>query len=178
MNTYVKKTVSVVLILSLSLFLLPGCYGNFNLVRDIYKWNGTVGDKWVNSIVTWVLIIVPVYAIAGFIDFCILNVIEFWTGKNPVAMQPGEKETQIVEMNDKTYEVTATQNRFDISQLNSDIKVSLIFNKAQNAWFVETFDGQNIKVAEYDGNAQDVLSLIQPDGRVMKLNLKNNNLIL
>jgi hypothetical protein len=126
----------------------------------------------------WVFFIVPVYEIAGFIDFCILNVIEFWTGKDPLAMQPGEKEIQLVELEGKTYEITATQNRFDIKQVNSDAAISMIFNTEQNAWYVQTADGQNIKVAEFSGETQDILTLIQPDGQVMKVNLKNNNLLM
>jgi hypothetical protein len=178
MNKRFIKLMSVLLIVLLSMSLFPGCYGKFHLVRDIYKWNGEVGNKWVNSLVMWVLFIVPVYQVAGFIDFCILNVIEFWTGKDPLAMQPGEKEIQLVEWEGKDYEITATQNRFDIKQLNSDTKTSLIFNTEQNAWYVQTADGQTVKVAEFSGNTHDILSLIQPDGQVMKVNLKNNNLLM
>ena len=178
MNKRFIKLVTILLILMLSMSLFPGCYGKFHLVRDIYKWNGEVGNKWVNSIVMWVFFIVPVYEIAGFIDFCILNVIEFWTGKDPLAMQPDEKEIQLVELEGKTYEITATQNRFDIKQMNSDVHISLVFNTEQKAWYVQTADGQNIKVAEFSGETQDILTLIQPDGQAMKVNLKNNNLLM
>ena len=62
-----------------------GCYGSFNLVKKVYKFNGTVGDKWVNELVFLVMNIVPVYGAATFIDAVILNSIEFWSGTNPMA---------------------------------------------------------------------------------------------
>jgi hypothetical protein len=61
-----------------------GCYGSFKLVTKVYKWNGTIGDKWVNEVAFLALNIVPVYGISAAIDALILNSIEFWTGKNPV----------------------------------------------------------------------------------------------
>src|SRR5690606_38828150 len=30
---------------------LQGCYGSFAATKKVYKWNGTVGDKWVNTVV-------------------------------------------------------------------------------------------------------------------------------
>lgn len=61
-----------------------GCYGSFNLVKKVYKFNGTVGEKWVNELVFLVMNVVPVYGVSVFIDAVILNSIEFWTGSNPV----------------------------------------------------------------------------------------------
>jgi len=61
-----------------------GCYGSFNLVKKVYKWNGTFGGKWVNELGFLALNIIPVYSVASFIDVLILNSIEFWTGNNPV----------------------------------------------------------------------------------------------
>jgi hypothetical protein len=178
MNKRFIKTIAIVLVMTLVLFQFTGCYGKFQLTRNLYKWNGQLGDKFINTIVMWVLMIVPVYSIVGFVDFVILNVIEFWTGTNPIAMQPGDKETQLVEMDGKMYQITATQNRFDINQVNTNVKISLVFSQEEQAWYVEQADGQSIKIAEFSGNSQDILSLIQPDGQIMKVNLNNNNLIL
>ena len=52
----------------------------------VYKFNGNLGNKWINSIFTFVLG-GPVYGIAGTADFLVFNLIEFWTGSNPVAYQ-------------------------------------------------------------------------------------------
>ena len=69
------------------MFGVQGCYGKFNLVRKVYKFNGSFGNAWVNELMFLVMNIVPVYGIAGFIDAIVVNSIEFWTGKNPVTAQ-------------------------------------------------------------------------------------------
>lgn len=68
-----------------------GCYGSFNLVNKVYKFNGTLGGKFVNELGFLVMVIVPVYGVATFIDAVILNTIEFWTGKNPMAANNGSQ---------------------------------------------------------------------------------------
>lgn len=78
-----KRMGAIALALALA-FGIQGCFGKFNLVRKVYKFNGTVGNKWVNELVFLVFNIVPVYGVAGFIDAVVLNSIEFWSGKNPV----------------------------------------------------------------------------------------------
>ena len=65
---------------------LTGCYGSNALFEKIHKWNGTLGNKWLNSIVHFFLMVIPVYPISlCFIDGLILNTVEFWTGSNPLA---------------------------------------------------------------------------------------------
>lgn len=73
----------VSLILAVMLSTIGGCYGSFNLVKKVHKWNGTLGNKFVNELGFLVMIIVPVYEVAGLIDVIVLNTIEFWTGNNP-----------------------------------------------------------------------------------------------
>lgn len=66
------------------------CYGRFGLTRSLYDWNGRVsGNKVVQSVVMWALIVIPVYEVVGFVDFIILNPVEFFTGSNPVAAKDG-----------------------------------------------------------------------------------------
>lgn len=64
---------------------VSACYGKFALTRKVYQFNGTISnDKFVKSIVAFVFIYFPVYALAGLADWVIFNVIEFWTGSNPI----------------------------------------------------------------------------------------------
>lgn len=76
-------------LLAVLLPLATSCYGRFQLVRNVYEANASVKDKYVRSAVTWLFVIVPVYGLAGLVDFVVLNVIEFWQGKNP--MMSGEE---------------------------------------------------------------------------------------
>ncbi len=62
-----------------------GCYGQFALTKKLHDWNGSLGDKWVESLVFWGFLIVPIYAVSTFGDAVVFNVIEFWTGNNPMS---------------------------------------------------------------------------------------------
>ena len=130
------------------------CYGNFSLVKKLYNWNGTIENKFAKSAATWIMFIIPVYGVAGFIDFVILNVIEFWSGENPVTMSAGDKEVQYVEKDGKTYQITATKNRFDIVEQGKDNPVSLIYQESDMSWYVESGQ-ERIKVAEFSGENTD-----------------------
>ncbi len=93
-----------------------GCYGSFNLVKKVYKFNGTVGDKWVNELVFLVMNVVPVYGVSVFIDAVVLNTIEFWSGTNPVmaegaqpsTMKGDDGSTITFNSRDKVMEITRT----------------------------------------------------------------------
>ncbi len=78
------QVLSTVLVVALLLTAF-GCYGSFQLTTKVYKFNGGLGGKWVNELGFLVMSVVPVYGVAVFIDAVILNTIEFWTGKNPMA---------------------------------------------------------------------------------------------
>jgi hypothetical protein len=81
------KVVALVLVISVGIVFSAGCYGKFQLTRTVYDINTSVQDKYVRSAVTWLLII-P-YGIAGFLDFAVFNLIEFWSGENPIAGMTG-----------------------------------------------------------------------------------------
>ena len=76
-----KKISPVALALAMG---LAGCYGPFNLTKKLYRWNGSVGSKWVNEGVFLGLVILPGYFLTTLGDAIIFNSIEFWGGKNPV----------------------------------------------------------------------------------------------
>lgn len=76
-----KKVLPIVLVLTVG---LAGCYGPFNLTKKLYRWNGTVGDKWVNEGVFLGMAILPVYFFAALGDAIIFNSLQFWGEKNPV----------------------------------------------------------------------------------------------
>lgn len=64
---------------------LGGCYGSFNAVKKLHAWNGTLGDGVVTQVAFWALALVQVYTLFALGDTFVLNVIEFWTGGNPLA---------------------------------------------------------------------------------------------
>lgn len=86
-----KRTLRQFLCVGLMVALFPfltSCYGHFPLTRAIYRMNGeaaqglgedNTGRKLIQTVVMWVLVIVPVYGVGVFADVVILNLIEFWT---------------------------------------------------------------------------------------------------
>jgi hypothetical protein len=141
--------------------VLQGCYGSFNLTKKVYKWNGSLGDKWINSIVMIALTIVPVYSLAVAADAIVLNLVEFWTGSNPMAMQAGDKEIRTVTVDGKSYQITATQNRMEIAALDApENAVALAYDPALTSWFVETPEGPRLVARMSD----EALTLYHADG--------------
>lgn len=70
--------------------VLTGCYGSFGLTRQLYRINGDLGNKWIKS--GFVLVLGWTYGITGLADAVVFNLIEFWTGKNPIASKDGRFE--------------------------------------------------------------------------------------
>ena len=76
------KGIALVLVAAVGT-LSAGCFGKFQLTRKLYDINQSIDEKYVRSVVTW-LFVIP-YAVTGLVDFIVFNVIEFWSGENPVA---------------------------------------------------------------------------------------------
>lgn len=162
------------LLVSVSVTGMTACYGNFNLTRKLHAWNGTIGSDVANTAVMWILFIVPVYSVVGFVDFAILNVIEFWTGENPVKLAEGEVQEQIVERDGVAYTVRATHNRFDITPLAGGQTVSLVFDDTSGTWLVEQND-QRVPIARHNLDNPALLDLIHPYQHTVQVDLSRAN---
>lgn len=80
---------------------MTGCYGSFNAVQGVHKYNGEVSsNKFAQEAVFIILNIIPVYGVAALLDALIFNTIEFWSGENPLA---NAGETQRVDGKDGSY---------------------------------------------------------------------------
>lgn len=115
-----------------------GCFGEFALVRKVYNWNDELSDsKFVKTLVFYVLTILPVYSIAGFLDIIIFNLIEFWGGSNPLSMNEGDYEMQQLTMKGEEFKVEATKDTFTTTQLTGtdkgEVRV-LRFDRCDNTW--------------------------------------------
>lgn len=149
------------------------CYGPFNLTKKLHEWNGQVGDKFTNELVFFAFIVIPVYEATLFIDGVVLNTIEFWTGSNPVAMNEGESDTQLVQKNGNTYQITAEKNKFHIIQLegsNKGEEAEFIFNSEEEAWYL-SIEGKLKKLTDSDSEKQ-LIEIFLPNGKSVTLNSK------
>lgn len=128
-------------LLSWTAFTQVGCFGKFALTRMIYEWNDSLGNNFLKSLVMWILIIIPVYAIAGFVDIVLLNLIEFWSGSNPLSMKEGELERQLLTKDGVSYELTASRNTFTVKQLDgkeAGREAMMQFNPESGKWTCST----------------------------------------
>jgi hypothetical protein len=156
------------LILIAVLVNVAGCYGSFSLTKKVYNWNGSLGDKWINSVVMWVFLWLPVYEAAGFIDLVLLNTIEFWTGNNPVTMQEGQQNIKYASNEGKTYKIETTKNQIVITETVGPDKGKAItlnyvpetgnwtLNDGKTQSLVANVNGSNMKLFTPEGEARTI----------------------
>lgn len=119
-----------------------GCYGKFALTRKLYEWNGSFGNKFVSSLIMWIFLIIPVYGVCGFVDFVVLNLIEFWSGSNPMGSVEHEdgSKTRFVRLDANTVRVTreadGQREEFDVVMVG------------ENAGQVRALDGRVLVTGE------------------------------
>ncbi len=167
------KLIALLLVFVFSFGMLISCYGSFVVFHKLHKWNGTIGNKWLRSTLHIVLWIIPVYEICILVDLIILNVVEFWSGSNPMAMKEGQREDQIVQYKGEKYQITATKNRFDIVRLTgpkSGERAALVYVPDSSAWFVESGMIRE-KVLAVDETNPNLVKAIYPDGRAVQFDL-------
>ncbi len=125
-----------------SMIVLTGCYGSNACFNKLHKWNGTLGNKWLNSIVHFFLSIFQVYNIClGLIDGLILNTVEFWTGSNPLAG------------GDSYYEKDAQGNEIAaVKNADGTMSVELTTAAGEKASLILKRDENVIRALDMEGN--------------------------
>jgi len=133
------KKITFILLASVCLsvaVLNSGCYGSFPLTKTVYKFNGGIGDKYVKQVVFWAFVIIPVYPVSALADGVIFNLVEFWTGTNPLSMKEG---TKTIKDGDNAYLITSKDNRLTITQTegkNKGQSFEIFLNKDQNTYYL------------------------------------------
>jgi hypothetical protein len=91
------KKLIIILIIGCICFS-AGCTGSFKLTRALHQWQTSFDSQWVDEAVFLGCVIIPVYEVAMLGDGFIFNVVEFWTGNNPMGSARLEGEGKGVEM--------------------------------------------------------------------------------
>lgn len=128
---------ALLLVLGSVLITQSGCFGTFALTRKAYEFHDSLTDsKFLKSLLFWF----PgglVYGIVGLIDVVILNLIEFWSGNNPISMNEGDYEMQLATIKGVDYKIEATKDTFTTTQLSGDqageVRV-MKFDRADMTW--------------------------------------------
>lgn len=164
------RLISITLVSALLLISLSGCFGNFALTRKAYQFNESVGDKWVQQVVFWIMNIVPVYYAAGVLDVVLFNTVEFWTGSNPVAMNSGQEVIKYATTENGDFQIKISQNRIYVTQTsgaNAGAVAEMTFNPENNSWYLSS-NGETHKIARVDN---EYLNLIYPSGKELAIHL-------
>lgn len=154
--------------LSLSI-LFTSCLGSFAAFNNLKDWNQEISDsKFVNNLVFWALNIVPVYGLFFIGDTLIFNVLEFWTGDNPIAMKEGETQEQMVQRGDDLLKVTASRNTMHLEVVDGPRKgeeLQLVYTPDNKSWNAVK-DGELIKLASMK---EGFYMVYMPNGSEVKI---------
>ncbi len=157
MKTRILRGFAVVM-LAVMMATAGGCYGSFELVKKVHKFNGTLGNKFVNELGFLVMNIVPVYSVAAFVDAVVLNTIEFWSGKNPAT----SSNDTVVPLDDKTsLTLRGEDGTIALTAKTENGVVQYVFQKGPDGTIVKDANGkvlarcsatQDGGMRIYDGN--------------------------
>lgn len=175
LHPIIHKPVSTVLAVTV-LSLTVGCFGPFNLTRNVYHWNsqikgsGEVNEKWMKELVFFGMIVIPVYMISALADAFIFNSIQFWTGDNPVkASDSADGEVRVVQVGDTTISLTLAKdgNSADVvySKVGRVVKTARIVQVEQGYQLVDQ-DDRPLYSAEL--SADGGLNFVDQDCRLIE----------
>jgi hypothetical protein len=165
----VKKVQNKLLVslLILSVFLIGNCFGKFSLVRKIYEINSdiTFGQQGkmggvIKSIFMIIFLILPVYSISSFVDIILFNVIEFWTDKNPLAINEKANE-ELVSTNGISITKKINGNRMDLIVKNNEkIETIILFKDKPGKFYIEKKNQkEEIKLNSMEFGSVSILSM-------------------
>lgn len=165
----IRKSAFVMALGSL-LVAQSGCFGEFALVRKVYNFNQDVSSsKFVQTLLFYVMNIIPVYGIAGFLDVVIFNLIEFWSGSNPLAMNEGDYEMQMVTHKGNQYKIEATKDTFITTQLSGkkagEVRV-MKYDRCDNTWKYTDSHVQDMAVMTFLNGNPDQVRVYTDNGSV------------
>ena len=153
-----KKYLTLGLVATISAsMMLSSCVGKFQLTDNLLQWNKTLSSKFVNELVFVAFWILPVYEVSALADLLVINSIEFWSGKNPVAkgtyrVTGSDNVQYTVKCDGKGYTVI---NPIDNSQLRFD------FDNTKQSWSVNV-DGRDIELFTFVDDTH--VRMPMPDG--------------
>jgi len=164
------KVVALALVVSVGVVFSAGCFGKFQLTRNLYDMNQSVEDKYLRSAVTWLFVIIPVYGVAGLLDFILFNVIEFWSGENPVV---GGQQTRVYAKGDDRVVMTigredgatvATIEKYREDSLVSTLRIRDDGSGSVTSDLIEDGKVARTTTATQEADGSVAVSAVAPDG--------------
>ena len=148
-----KRTIAALVLMAFLPVSTAGCFGGFQLTRKVYKFNREVSpDKWVRELAFLVMVILPVYGAATFLDAVVFNSVEFWTGSNPVLANNGASR-KITTAEGTAVLTRTSQDSIAVRIEGKDGRTSgFVMQREQDGFSARTQDGHLLaRVADVDG---------------------------
>lgn len=154
-----KKMITMLSILLISLTSFTNCYGSFKLVKKLHIMVGSVNNKWISSVIVILVYLVPIILWVTYIlDIVVFNLIEFWSGSNPISNSDyDENGTAVKEFSQDNVTLKLTYLKF-----GKEMQIQTFNNGIQ--------DGENIIVNK---DEPGVLYKQEITGELTKVDSKN-----
>ncbi|TGK34882.1 DUF3332 family protein [Leptospira gomenensis] len=113
-----RKALVALLIPMITLISFSNCFGKFAVLRKFYNANDdlNIGSGMLAKIIKTVLFYIPfgfLMLIGGLFDFFLFNLIEFWSGSNPIGLNEYDQDGKFVKTLEENGEkLTLTYSNF------------------------------------------------------------------
>lgn len=154
-NKY-KKSLTVLCIALMSLFSFANCFGSFGITKTVYSTHSglRIGSGLLAKVIQTILMYFPfsvLYAFGFVADIILFNLVEFWSGSNPVAKAEFDFNGKLVrEFKNGNESVVVTYSDFG-KRMDIAVKIQ---DKTEN--FVALQDKEGILYKEVNGKLQEV----------------------
>lgn len=96
-----KKWITTITMVFVGMFSFANCFGSFGLVKTFYNVNKSIriGSGLLTKVIQTILMYFPfsiLYGVGFFLDLWLFNLVEFWTGSNPVAFNDYDENGKYV----------------------------------------------------------------------------------
>ncbi|TGK10299.1 DUF3332 family protein [Leptospira fletcheri] len=126
-KNFVKKTLLAITVTAIAFGSLANCFGKFALTHKVYTTNDgfNVGSGFLNKLVKTLLMYFPfsiLYGIGFFLDVILFNLIEFWSGSNPIGLNEYDQDGKFV----KTFRQNGAEITLSFSDFGSRMDVTAL----------------------------------------------------
>jgi len=167
MQTKTGRAAVVALAIMIGGTSLQGCYGTFPLTRALYDINGEITDNGViHSIIMIVLGIFGVYGICMFVDYLVLNSVEFWTGEDMDFSSNTQVQPDGSVVAFEAVEGTSNQVMFTHTKDGEVISRTVMERQADGTTLM--FDGEGTLRGSVQADEDGMLSFFNAKGKLIQ----------
>jgi hypothetical protein len=172
--------------MSILLLTQTGCFGGFALTSRVHEFHSDIGpDNLAGRFIRTVLfsLLGIVYYVTVSLDVIIFNLIEFWTGNNPLAMNEGDYEMQLATLDGVDYKIEATKDTFTTTQLTGEkageVRV-MKFDRKSKTWFYTDSETANVPVMGLVDDKELTFRIYGAEGHtdLTMADIKGNDLLM